>query len=72
MTEDFDVPEGTVFKDLSGLSDDEIAACFSLDVRDLPAEEQATLRDAVDHLDDINACRPGYSGPVGRSSRRRK
>jgi hypothetical protein len=33
MTEDFDVPEGTVFKDLSGLSDDEIAACFSLDVR---------------------------------------
>jgi hypothetical protein len=44
-----------VFKDLSGLSDDEIAACFTLDVLDLPAEEQATLRDAVDHLDDINA-----------------
>ena len=54
MTPDFDVPPGTIFKDLSGATDEEVAACFT-DLRDLPADQQEALRDAISHLDEVNA-----------------
>ena len=53
MTQDFDVPPGTVFKDLSGLTDEEVAQCFT-DLRNLPPDEQEALRDAISHLDEVN------------------
>ena len=51
----FPVPEGTIFKDISGLSDDEVAALVTLDVRDLPPEQQEALRAILDDLDGLNA-----------------
>ena len=50
----FAVPKGTVFKDLSG-SADEVAAHFTLDVRDLPPEELEALRATLDDLVGLNA-----------------
>lgn len=51
----FDVPEGTIFKDLSGLTDDEVAAHVTLDVRDLPPEQQAALMETIADLAGLNA-----------------
>jgi hypothetical protein len=51
----FVVPEGTVFQDLSGLTDDEVAAHVTLDIRDLPAEQQETLKETIADLAGLNA-----------------
>jgi hypothetical protein len=51
----FAVPKGTVFKDLSGLSADAISTHITLDVPDLPPEEQEALMDAIADLDGLNA-----------------
>jgi hypothetical protein len=51
----FDVPPGTVFKDLSGLTDDEVAAHVSLDVRDLPPEQLEALKETIADLAGLNA-----------------
>jgi hypothetical protein len=61
----FPVPEGTVFKDLSGLTDDEVAAHVTLDVRELPAEEFEALKDAVSNLDAINLWLLEVTGELG-------
>ena len=47
----FPVPEGTIFKDISGLSMDEVAEL----VTPLSPKDQATLREILPHLDEINA-----------------
>jgi len=51
----FPVPEGAVFKDISGLNDEEVTALVSLDVRDLPPEELEALRATLDDLVGLNA-----------------
>lgn len=51
----FDVPPGTIFQDLSGLTDDEVAAHVTLDIRDLPAEQLEALQATLDDLDGLNA-----------------
>jgi len=60
VNEEFHVPEGTVFKDISNLSLDEQAACFT----PLSAEDQATVREAVLHIDEINAWLLSVSTPM--------
>lgn len=55
MPDIFPVPEGTVFKDLSGLSMDEVAKYVTFDVRDLPPEELEALRATLDDLVGLNA-----------------
>jgi hypothetical protein len=51
----FPVPEGTVFKDLSDLSMDEVAKYVTLDVRDLPPKEQEALKETLADLAGLNA-----------------